>query len=169
MLKYTGYITRPAAASKFEARTLLQLDQHARVIVISFGGGQGTEEIWQSVLHGLATAQPKQVVPASRSRAERDAQNEMHRNRRNSLCPPKRQGQISRSACSERLSLFDLTSWSARDLCVRPTTARNTLTPRFVTSSELHAVRSQKDPLGGFSGEMRFRVMPVTAANRSSS
>jgi predicted glycosyltransferase len=54
MFKYTGYVTRPTIASKVEARAILRLDSHARIIVVSFGGGQGTEPIWQSILRSLA-------------------------------------------------------------------------------------------------------------------
>jgi predicted glycosyltransferase len=54
MFKYTGYVTRPTVATKAEARAMLQLDPGARVIVVSFGGGQGTEPIWQSILHSLS-------------------------------------------------------------------------------------------------------------------
>src|SRR6266852_5513426 len=34
-------------------RAMLQLDPDARILVVSFGGGQGTEPIWQSILRGL--------------------------------------------------------------------------------------------------------------------
>lgn len=54
MFKYTGYVTRPAIASRTEARAMLRLDPGARVIVASFGGGQGTEAMWQSLLASLA-------------------------------------------------------------------------------------------------------------------
>jgi predicted glycosyltransferase len=57
MFKYTGYITRPTLATRSEARESLQLDAGARVIVVSFGGGQGTEPIWQSILHSLGKMQ----------------------------------------------------------------------------------------------------------------
>jgi predicted glycosyltransferase len=59
MFKYTGYVTRPAIASKAEARAMLQLDPHARIIVISFGGGQGTEPIWQAILRSLSKIQDR--------------------------------------------------------------------------------------------------------------
>ncbi len=59
MFKYTGYITRPTVASKAEARAMLRLDSHARIIVVSFGGGQGTEPIWQSILRSLAKIQDR--------------------------------------------------------------------------------------------------------------
>ncbi|HEY6542935.1 MAG TPA: glycosyltransferase, partial [Ktedonobacteraceae bacterium] len=53
MLRYTGYVTRPAAASRQEARAQLNLEAQTRVVVASFGGGQGTESLWQAILHGL--------------------------------------------------------------------------------------------------------------------
>ncbi len=53
MFKYTGYVTRPAIATRAEARDMLQLDPDARILVVSFGGGQGTEPIWQSILRSL--------------------------------------------------------------------------------------------------------------------
>lgn len=53
MFKYTGYVTRPIIATRAEARAMLQLDPDARIIVVSFGGGQGTESIWQSILRSL--------------------------------------------------------------------------------------------------------------------
>lgn len=53
MLRYTGYVTRPAAISRQEARAQLNLDAQARVVVASFGGGQGTESLWRAILHGL--------------------------------------------------------------------------------------------------------------------
>ncbi len=53
MLRYTGYVTRPTAATKGEARAQLNLEPQARVVVASFGGGQGTEELWQAVLQAL--------------------------------------------------------------------------------------------------------------------
>lgn len=57
MCKYTGYVTRPTPATQTEARALLQLDPGARIIVVSFGGGQGTEPVWQSILHSLSKMQ----------------------------------------------------------------------------------------------------------------
>jgi predicted glycosyltransferase len=57
MFKYTGYVTRPTIATKVEARALLELAPGARIIVISFGGGQGTEPIWQAILHYLSKIQ----------------------------------------------------------------------------------------------------------------
>jgi len=54
MFKYTGYITRPTISTRDEARALLKLAPDARIIVISFGGGQGTEPIWQAMLSGLS-------------------------------------------------------------------------------------------------------------------
>ncbi len=59
MFKYTGYVTRSTVASKAEARTILRLDSDARIIVVSFGGGQGTEPIWQSILRSLAKIQDR--------------------------------------------------------------------------------------------------------------
>ena len=55
MFKYTGYVTRPTIATRAEARDMLQLDPDARILVVSFGGGQGTEPIWQSILRSLYT------------------------------------------------------------------------------------------------------------------
>jgi predicted glycosyltransferase len=57
MFKYTGYVTRPTLTTRAEARALLQLDPDAQIIVVSFGGGQGTEPIWQSILRSLSTIQ----------------------------------------------------------------------------------------------------------------
>jgi predicted glycosyltransferase len=57
MFQYTGYVTRPTSSSQGEARTLLQLEAEARIIVVSFGGGQGSEPIWQSIIHGLSKIQ----------------------------------------------------------------------------------------------------------------
>jgi predicted glycosyltransferase len=57
MFKYTGYVTRPTISTKAEARALLQLELEARIIVISFGGGQGTEPIWQAILRSLSQIQ----------------------------------------------------------------------------------------------------------------
>jgi len=57
MFKYTGYVTRLIPSTMAEARALLQLDADARIIVVSFGGGQGTEPIWQSILRSLTTIQ----------------------------------------------------------------------------------------------------------------
>jgi predicted glycosyltransferase len=57
MFKYTGYITRPTLATRAAARAALQLDADDRIIVVSFGGGQGTEPIWQSILHSLCKIQ----------------------------------------------------------------------------------------------------------------
>jgi predicted glycosyltransferase len=59
MFKYTGYVTRPTLPTRAEARALLQLDPGARIIVVSFGGGQGTEPIWQSILRSLSTIQKR--------------------------------------------------------------------------------------------------------------
>src|SRR5438045_20229 len=57
MFKYTGYVTRPTISTRAEARALLELAPDARIIVISFGGGQGTEPIWQAILSGLSKIQ----------------------------------------------------------------------------------------------------------------
>src|SRR5207302_9114502 len=54
LLKYTGYVTRPTVATKAEARAMLNIDPGACIIIASFGGGQGTERLWQAVLHGLS-------------------------------------------------------------------------------------------------------------------
>lgn len=54
MLHYTGYVTRPTVASRAEARTALQLASDARIIVVSFGGGQGTEQLWESTIAALS-------------------------------------------------------------------------------------------------------------------
>ena len=54
MFKYTGYVTRPTVSTRVEARASLDLQPDARIIVISFGGGQGTEPIWQAILHSLS-------------------------------------------------------------------------------------------------------------------
>ena len=50
MLRYTGYVTRPTVATKAEARAKLNLEARARIVVASFGGGQGTEALWQAIL-----------------------------------------------------------------------------------------------------------------------
>ena len=57
MFKYTGYVTRPTISTRAEARASLDLQPDARIIVISFGGGQGTEPIWQSILRSLSKIQ----------------------------------------------------------------------------------------------------------------
>jgi len=54
LLRYTGYVARPIVSTRAQARALLNLDAAARIIVISFGGGQGTEVLWQSILEGLS-------------------------------------------------------------------------------------------------------------------
>jgi len=54
LLKYTGYVARPTVKTRAEARALLNIDAGARVIVLSFGGGQRTEMLWQSILGGLS-------------------------------------------------------------------------------------------------------------------
>jgi len=53
MLRYTGYVTRPTVATKGEARAQLNLEPQARIVVASFGGGQGTEQLWQALLQSL--------------------------------------------------------------------------------------------------------------------
>lgn len=53
LLRYTGYVTRPTVTTREQARAQLQLNRDARVIVISFGGGQGTEALWHALLHNL--------------------------------------------------------------------------------------------------------------------
>ena len=57
MLQYTGYVTRPTISTRAEARALLELAPDTRIIVISFGGGQGTEPIWQAILRSLTKIQ----------------------------------------------------------------------------------------------------------------
>ena len=57
MLTYTGYVTRSTVATKAEARATLCIDPHARLIVTSFGGGQGTERLWRAILDGLSKIQ----------------------------------------------------------------------------------------------------------------
>jgi predicted glycosyltransferase len=59
MFRYTGYVIRPTIATKAEARALLELTPGARIIVISFGGGQGTEPIWQVMLSSLCKIQKR--------------------------------------------------------------------------------------------------------------
>lgn len=59
MLKYTGYVTRPTVETKEEARALLKLDADARIIVVSFGGGQGTNILWEATLANLAKIQDR--------------------------------------------------------------------------------------------------------------
>lgn len=53
MIHYTGYVVRPTVSSREEARAALGLEAGARVIVVSFGGGQGVERIWESILTSL--------------------------------------------------------------------------------------------------------------------
>jgi predicted glycosyltransferase len=57
MFKYTGYVTRTTISTKAEARASLELALDARIIVISFGGGQGTEPIWHAILSDLSKIQ----------------------------------------------------------------------------------------------------------------
>jgi predicted glycosyltransferase len=53
LITYTGYVTRPVVASRGEARARLGIEDGARVIVASFGGGQGTEALWSAIFRGL--------------------------------------------------------------------------------------------------------------------
>jgi predicted glycosyltransferase len=53
LITYTGYVTRPVVASRGEARDRLGIEDDARVIVASFGGGQGTEALWSAIFRGL--------------------------------------------------------------------------------------------------------------------
>ncbi len=53
LITYTGYVTRPVVASRDEARTQLGIDADGRIIVASFGGGQGTESLWSAIFQGL--------------------------------------------------------------------------------------------------------------------
>jgi predicted glycosyltransferase len=53
MIKYTGYVSRKTLLSKIESRASLGIDQNAQLIVANFGGGQGTEKIWLSLLQEL--------------------------------------------------------------------------------------------------------------------
>lgn len=57
MFKYTGYVTRLTRTTRAEARAFLALQPDARIIVISFGGGQGTEPIWQAIISSLSKIQ----------------------------------------------------------------------------------------------------------------
>ncbi len=59
LIKYTGYVVRPTVASKEEARAALNIDANARVIIVSFGGGQGAELLWESMLAALAKIQAR--------------------------------------------------------------------------------------------------------------
>ncbi len=59
MLTYTGYVTRSTVTTKAEARALLRVDPHARLIVASYGGGQGTERLWRATLDGLSKIQKR--------------------------------------------------------------------------------------------------------------
>ncbi len=58
MLRYTGYVTRPVAATRQEARARLNIAAQARVVVASFGGGQGTGQLWQALLRALESIAP---------------------------------------------------------------------------------------------------------------
>jgi predicted glycosyltransferase len=53
LIRYTGYVTRAAALAKDETRAQLGLAWDERVVVASFGGGQGTEALWHALLNGL--------------------------------------------------------------------------------------------------------------------
>jgi len=57
LIQYTGYVVRPTVATKAEARADLHIPADARIIAVSFGGGQGAEFIWESILTGLAKIQ----------------------------------------------------------------------------------------------------------------
>lgn len=57
LIKYTGYVVRPTVATQAEARAALQLPTDARIVVVSFGGGQGTELLWESAFASLAKIQ----------------------------------------------------------------------------------------------------------------
>lgn len=53
LMRYTGYVTRSTAMEKPEARAQLGVEQDARVVVASFGGGQGSGALWHALLNGL--------------------------------------------------------------------------------------------------------------------
>ncbi len=53
LIAYTGYVTRSVVTARSEARSRLGIDEGARVIVASFGGGQGTGSLWSAILRGL--------------------------------------------------------------------------------------------------------------------
>jgi predicted glycosyltransferase len=59
LVRYTGYVTRSTAMAKAEARAQLQLARDARVVIASFGGGQGTEALWHALLDGLERITPR--------------------------------------------------------------------------------------------------------------
>jgi predicted glycosyltransferase len=59
LITYTGYVTRSKAISKEDARTQLGIEQSARIIVASFGGGQGTGALWHALLNGLERISPR--------------------------------------------------------------------------------------------------------------
>lgn len=52
-IEYTGYLAEPVEMSMSEARDALGLDDDAYIIVASFGGGQGTHQLWLRVLESL--------------------------------------------------------------------------------------------------------------------
>ncbi|HEV2579983.1 MAG TPA: glycosyltransferase [Ktedonobacteraceae bacterium] len=59
LITYTGYVTRSGAIAKEDARAQLGVERGARVVVASFGGGQGTEALWQALLNGLERIAPR--------------------------------------------------------------------------------------------------------------
>ena len=59
LVHYTGYVTRSTPMAKAQARAQLQLARDARVVVASFGGGQGTEALWHALLNGLERISPR--------------------------------------------------------------------------------------------------------------
>jgi predicted glycosyltransferase len=58
LIHYTGYVTRSAVMAKSEARAQLGVDPNARLVVASFGGGQGTESLWHALLNSLERIAP---------------------------------------------------------------------------------------------------------------
>ena len=59
MLKYTGYVTRSVAVTREKARCVLGLDASSRIIVVSFGGGQGTEGLLAEIISALGRIKDK--------------------------------------------------------------------------------------------------------------
>ena len=59
LIRYTGYVTRSRAMPKTEARAQVKVAQDARIVVASFGGGQGTEALWHALLNGLERIQQR--------------------------------------------------------------------------------------------------------------
>jgi predicted glycosyltransferase len=59
LIRYTGYVTRSRAMAKTEARSQVKVAQDARIVVASFGGGQGTEALWHALLNGLERIQQR--------------------------------------------------------------------------------------------------------------